>query len=238
MLVSGAAPCDIAPTREEDVMHGIGYLNARERHPFFLSAAIAINLSAVGAMLAWKAEVFEPRDRGIPIISVAPPIPIAPPKPVDRKTPETRPTDIQRPVDTPLSPIPVPPIDTGRTLWPALPPLAPGGETGNGNATAPTPPAPVEIRASVDPRFASNLQPPYPPWLERQEIAGLVTVRVQVGIDGRVLAVELVSASHPDFFAATRDQALKRWRFKPATRDGVAVTSWVTKTVRFEVRRG
>jgi protein TonB len=36
-----------------------------------------------------------------------------------------------------------------------------------------------------------------------------------------------------EFLAATRRQALAKWRFKPATLDGVAVESWKEMTVRF-----
>lgn len=60
-------------------------------------------------------------------------------------------------------------------------------------------------------------------------------MKVLVGIDGRVKAVELVSADDPGFAEATRRQALRHWRFRPATRDGVPVESWRTMTVRFRM---
>ena len=91
--------------------------------------------------------------------------------------------------------------------------------------------------ASNDPRFARDLHPPYPPGLERLEIERSVTVGVQIGIDERVTAVARVKADDPGFFAATRGWALKRWRFKPATRDGEAVVSWLTRTVQFRIVR-
>ena len=37
------------------------------------------------------------------------------------------------------------------------------------------------------------------------------------------------------FAKATEKQALKAWRFKPATRDGIAVEDWQTLTVRFDI---
>ncbi|TAJ41295.1 MAG: energy transducer TonB, partial [Chitinophagaceae bacterium] len=49
-------------------------------------------------------------------------------------------------------------------------------------------------------------------------------------------AVEMVSAAHPGFFEATRKQALRYWKFRPATRDGVATESWRTMTVRFTIQ--
>lgn len=97
-------------------------------------------------------------------------------------------------------------------------------------------PTPVLVEARPDLRFASALQPPYPSALARQEIEGKVVIRVLIGVDGRVKAVEPVSATDPAFQEATATQALKRWRFKPATKDGIPVESWRTMTVRFELK--
>ena len=57
-----------------------------------------------------------------------------------------------------------------------------------------------------------------------------------IGTDGRVKQVEVVSTDDPLFADAAERQALRRWRFKPATRDGVPVQSWKQMTVRFEIR--
>ena len=63
-------------------------------------------------------------------------------------------------------------------------------------------------------------------------------MRVLIGTDGRVKAVELVSSDSPGVFEETRRRALARWRFKPATRGGVAEESWKEMTVRFQIRNG
>jgi periplasmic protein TonB len=94
---------------------------------------------------------------------------------------------------------------------------------------------PVEIGAKLNPRYAGDLQPSYPPAMLRQEIEGAVTVRVLIGTDGRVKQIEPVHVSEADFLKVTRDQALRKWRFTPATRDGVPVESWREMTVRFEM---
>jgi protein TonB len=62
---------------------------------------------------------------------------------------------------------------------------------------------------------------------------GKVTVRVLIGTDGRVKQVEPVTATSDAFFRATRDQALRRWRFRPGTRDGVPQEAWRTMSVTF-----
>lgn len=215
-------------------MPATGYLDTRSRHPVALIAAISINLAIVGGVLTYKTVITPRGPDGIPTIKLNPPPPIIV-KPLEQpKTRQTKPADPQpRPV-----PVPTPPdisktiIPTETTPWPENPPLPPM-PTGGQEATKPLPP--VEITAKIDPRFASQLQPVYPPALERQEIEGKCTVRVQVGIDGRIIAVELVKADNPAFFTATREQALRRWRFKPATRDGQPIVSWVEKTIVFKM---
>jgi periplasmic protein TonB len=99
----------------------------------------------------------------------------------------------------------------------------------------PKPPLPIFKAALRDPRFARDFQPEYPIGKLRLEIEGSVTVRVLVGTDGRVRQVQIIRASDSDFARATEKQALKSWRFKPATRDGTPVEDWQTLTVRFDI---
>lgn len=107
---------------------------------------------------------------------------------------------------------------------------------GGGIAQLPLPgPDPVFRSAQINPRYAGALQPLYPPGMIREEREGVVTVRVLVGTDGRVKALEAVRADAPAFLEATRKQALSKWRFLPATRDGEPVESWREMTVRFEL---
>ncbi|MEA3046778.1 MAG: periplasmic protein TonB [Sphingomonadales bacterium] len=84
----------------------------------------------------------------------------------------------------------------------------------------PLPPLPVRHGAQVDPRYAGDLQPPYPPSEQRAQRDGRVQVRVTIGPDGRVVAIALLSATSDAFWRVTQQQALRRWRFRPATVDG------------------
>jgi protein TonB len=115
---------------------------------------------------------------------------------------------------------------------------ASGGTEPSAGGIAPLPlpvPNPVFKGAQINPRYAAGLQPAYPPGMIREEREGVVTVRVLVGVDGRVKAFEAVRADAPAFLEATRKQALAKWRFLPATRDGEPVESWREMTVRFEL---
>jgi len=95
----------------------------------------------------------------------------------------------------------------------------------------------VLIEASSDPRYAGDLQPVYPPSEQRAGREGRVVVRVLIGTDGRVKAVEPVSATSDAFLDTTRRQAIGKWRFRPATRDGVPVESWKRIGVSFSLNR-
>lgn len=96
-------------------------------------------------------------------------------------------------------------------------------------------PDPVMVGARLNTRYAGQFQPAYPPGQLRLEREGEVSVRVLVGTDGRVKTIELIDSPHVDFWKATRKQALSKWRFTPATRDGQAYESWMTLKVRFKI---
>ena len=94
---------------------------------------------------------------------------------------------------------------------------------------------PIFKPAQINPRFTSALQPNYPPGMIREEREGVVTVRVLIGTDGRVKALEAIRADEAAFLEATRKQAVSKWRFLPATRDGAPIESWREMTVRFQL---
>ena len=102
----------------------------------------------------------------------------------------------------------------------------------------PTPPPaadPVITKVMRDPKYVRAFQPDYPAAMQRQEVEGRVSVKVLVGTDGRVKQVQILSATDPAFAEATRRQAMSSWRFKPATRDGVAQEEWFTTSVIFKL---
>jgi protein TonB len=162
-------------------------------------------------------------------IKLDPPPP--PDKPVEQKQVPQKTSPYVPPTHPDVIIPKAPEIDFTKT-----PPLDTGLNEGLGTGTVVpevVKPAPVLIGANVDPRYANYLQPPYPAEESRAGNAGRVTLRVLVGIDGRVKDVEKVSAASDSFWDATRRQALSKWRFKPATRDGVPYEAWKTMNVSF-----
>ena len=212
-----------------------GYLDKKNRHPGLLAAAIVVHVGLIGAILSYHPEIFGVPEKPITLKQFPPVQPPLPQPEQKQRKAQVKPDPRPQPRD----PVVVLPTDPVRTAWPELPPLPPTGSGfGEGATEKLVPPVqPVIVGAGLDERFLRDLQPPYPVALERMEIEGSVTVRVQIGSDGRVMAVELVRADDPAFFVSTRDWALKRWRFKPATRDGVAVVAWLTKKVQFRIVR-
>ncbi|MEG3176794.1 TonB family protein [Sphingomonas sp. RB3P16] len=167
-------------------------------------------------------------------------IPLDPPPP---PKPEPKPTPEIRQAAQPLKPRPesidlTKPIVASNPSGPIAthvdpPPLQPiAGGTGDGG-TIVTPPAPILTLPRLDSRYASAFQPVYPSDERLAGREGRVVVRVLIGADGRVKQVEPVSPLSPAFYDATRKRALEKWRFTPATRDGVAVEAWQTMAVRF-----
>ncbi|MDB5679049.1 TonB family protein [Sphingomonas bacterium] len=165
--------------------------------------------------------------RNIPLPKDPPPI-VKPRVKPDPQTPVNETTYVPR-VDTRLT--------TDNTLTTTtdlgtIIPLLP--EVGNGTAVTPPPIAkPVLVGASYDPRYANALQPPYPASEIRGGNSGRVVIRVLIGADGRVKQVERIAAASDAFFAAAQNQALTKWRFKPATSDGTPIEQWKTMSLRF-----
>lgn len=210
-----------------------------------LSAAVALGaatLMVAGLATALVApeiirDQFEPtRARNIPIPPPTPTEPNDPPKAQPRET------DILIP--RPLDPLPttsdnapmaeiLPSFDPGPYIIPSA-----GTGTGSGPSVAPTPPQPPEPvyrGPSINTRYARDFQPSYPLARQREGVEGRCTVRVTIAPSGRVTAVENVACADSAFFEATQRQALRNWRFNPATRDGVAVESTLNQTVVFRI---
>jgi protein TonB len=219
-----------------------GFLEQKPKSPGGLALVIALHAAVLTALMLAKNEyvrITEPPIVVRPIPDTPEPPPIPEPEP-DRQAPKQKseiryvPPEVPAPrrddvvlgerTDTPVI-FDSGPIGTGEPKIPDLVPLP-----------VPTPqpvPEPVRVEARLDAR--SELQPPYPASEQRAENEGSVTVRILIGADGRVKQVEKVKATSDAFFRATEQQALRHWRYKPATLDGKPVESRTTVTVRFRL---
>lgn len=211
-----------------------GYLDQKTRSPLSLGAAIAVNGAVVGALLLANPDVIPEQIKIFRTITV----PSDPPPPEPSPPPQERRADTRPPAERVVaSESPVRPDDTSFVTikLPEQPPMGRTDLGGGGGGTIVPPREPVFVGAQINPRFRDQLQPPYPPGKIRADQEGVVEVRVLIGIDGRVKQVQKISATDDAFFRVTEEQALRRWRFLPATRDGVPEESWQVKTVRFRL---
>lgn len=207
------------------------------------SRPLAVLLAAGGPALLLVAYSLTP-DRFIPDVEPGPtvissyPVPPPPPPPDPDVVEKSPPKSVLTAPKPPFAPPKASEADVRvadplilQPVGPVIPAIDPGP------VVEPSPPLPpVRIAARLDSRYAGAFQPDYPLPELRAETAGASKVRVLVGTDGRVKAVEDAGSTTPGFFAETRKRALAKWRFKPATSDGTPVESWFIITVRFEVK--
>jgi len=208
--------------------------------PASLALGLGINAALLGALLYANPDIIPvtPRKPLVPIDYIPEPVP--PPDPAPKPEPNPRSAD-PAPRPQPRPDVSEAPITTGDpfVLPPPLPqPPDPGPVAGTGEGAgpvAPPAPPPVMIGPATDARYADDYQPPYPADERRAGNEGRVVARVLVGVDGRVKRIERVSATSEAFWRATEDRAMRRWRFRPGTRDGVPVEAWRTMALTFRL---
>lgn len=65
------------------------------------------------------------------------------------------------------------------------------------------------------------------------QTGGRAHVMVEIDESGKVVSVQIVSATAPQFGESARTAA-RRWEFKPALKDGQPVRSWTRLPFKFE----
>ncbi|MEE4270892.1 MAG: TonB family protein [Thermoanaerobaculales bacterium] len=143
------------------------------------------------------------------------------------------------PTPTPLPPTPTPtetpePTETP-TATPTMPPPTPTSPPPTATPIPMTPTPSVRegdiVQAGPDvtaPVLLHRVNPEYPVIAQRAGVSGEVVAQLLVGIDGRVEDVRIteVSQTGVGFERATED-AVRQWRYRPATKEGVKVRVWV-----------
>lgn len=209
-------------------MPGVGYFEQKRGSPAGFAVVVALHAGVLGALILIKGPQFVRPDTG-PIVVTSIPIPQDPPP-----IPEVR-TDPQRPQR------PETVTQTERTFVEDRSNIIDRREAETTTVIdqprerieiASITPAPVRRQAEL---IGSDLQPPYPPSEERAQRSGSVRIRVTIGANGRVIGAERVAATSDAFYAATERQALRHWRFRPATVDGRPIEASRVMTVTFRI---
>ncbi|NRD89722.1 hypothetical protein C8024_10055 [Sphingopyxis sp. BSNA05] len=199
-----------------------------------LIMTVAVHAAIIGAAIAMPAIIVTERPEGtlvaLPKLAEIPPEPV-----IEEQQPEVKAAPQTQQIAPDRTIIKLPPVPKIQYAEATL-----GGNSGGTGVDIPLQtieiaPDPVIVGARLNTRYAGQFQPAYPTGLLRLEREGEVSVRVLVGTNGRVKQIELIDSPHVDFWTATRKQALGKWRFTPATRDGTPIESWMTLKVRFEI---
>ena len=147
--------------------------------------------------------------------------------------------DVFEPLPTPLpadgrdTAFPVPPAGIesrpAASIAPPVRPVPPSSRPATPPAVTPAPPR----AAYVAPVPVSQPSPRYPPAALRQGASGRVDVRVDVGPDGVPTSVSVAGGSGNRELDRAALDAVRRWRFKPATADGQPSVGSVTVPIQF-----
>lgn len=92
----------------------------------------------------------------------------------------------------------------------------------------------VYTKVDEKPTPTKTVKPVYPTELKRDGTEGMAAVSFVIDEKGDVISAEVKKSSHPGFEAPARDAILK-WKFTPAKKDGKAVKVRVTIPMKFSL---
>ena len=139
-----------------------------------------------------------------------------PPKPEIPKPPKLQPIEPPKPQQLAAQAPIVMPDEPLVYVPPAPPPPPPVVES------PPLPPQPVTLTNELSVSCVERTPPAYPAISMRMNEQGKVVLRVELGEDGRVARLEVQSSSGYRRLDEAALSAVKTWRCKPATRNGIA----------------
>lgn len=97
------------------------------------------------------------------------------------------------------------------------------------------PSAPLAIGGKVIPaKLLSSIQPSYTPMAKSQHVSGDVKIDALIDTDGRVTTMKIISG--PTLLQESATEALRQWKYKPATLNGNAVSMHLTVTLQFRLQ--
>jgi TonB family protein len=111
--------------------------------------------------------------------------------------------------------------------------LSSGLAGGNNQPAAPAAPLPIggDVKQA---KLISSVPPTYPMLAKNQHVSGNVQIDALIDANGRVTTMKVVSG--PTLLHQAAMDALKQWRYQPATLDGKAVPMHLTVTIQFRLQ--
>jgi general secretion pathway protein A len=109
-----------------------------------------------------------------------------------------------------------------------------GGLTAVGGTELAASSAPLLVGGDVKPaRIITSVSPAYPAFAKNQRIEGDVRVDAVVDVNGHVSAAKAISG--PTLLQQAAVEALRQWKYQPATLDGKPVPMHLTVTIQFRI---
>lgn len=189
------------------------------------SGSISIHLLIVVLLLIPGAAIQIVRHADVvPIVNVITPPPRAKPVPVMPAPAPLKAHPRAAPVAPPVVAVATPPSN----LPVATTEIAPPSMTSPANTT-------TQETAPSAIAYGSRTKVAYPIEALRNREQGTVILSVLVGADGTVLSVEIEKSSGSRNLDRAAREAVAKWRFHPATRNGVAHSAWASVPVTFNL---
>ena len=206
-----------------------------DRRPYPNAMLLIIGAHVAALALVMSAKMDLPRHLIPPITKVTFIKAPTPPPPIGVKSNPSH-NEVETSIDHTNTKVPIPPqnstgidpaskVDTGVLggggiiAIPALPNIDP---------------APVKIGPQLL-TAPSDLKPPYPQSKIDSGEEAMLTLKLKIDANGRVVAVDPVGRADPVFLEAARRHLVAHWRYKPATEDGRAVDSSAVITLHFQL---
>jgi protein TonB len=126
-----------------------------------------------------------------------------------------------------------PALEAGNDALSSSEPSLSSGLTSGSEKQPAAPAAPVggEVKSA---RIISSVPPAYPALARTQHVAGDVRIDALIDATGRVTTMKVVAG--PTLLQQAAMDALRQWKYQPATLDGKAVPMHLTVTIQFRLK--
>jgi protein TonB len=93
----------------------------------------------------------------------------------------------------------------------------------------------VELSSVTEPpKLIKSVDPVYPPSAQRQGVGGSITVNALIDENGNVIETGILKGIQDDKgLGRAAQNAVRKWKFQPARKNGVAVKVWKSFIIAF-----
>jgi protein TonB len=95
----------------------------------------------------------------------------------------------------------------------------------------------IYTKVDVNPVPIKTPPPAYPDEMKVHAVSGTVALSIVIDETGAVASSSVVKSTHPQFEGPALD-AIKKWKFKPAQKDGTPVKMRLNVPIRFSADEG